>query len=42
MFISQTNTAEKVPAPAITFILREPWSKGEDSWVNMHFLKNGS
>ena len=35
MFVSQTNTAKEVPAPAITFILVEPWAKGEKLRVNV-------
>ena len=42
MFVSQTKMAEEVPAPAITFILVEPWSKGEKqlvTFLNKHFKK---
>ena len=38
MLVTQTNTAEEVPAPSITFILVEPWSKGEKLMVNTSLI----
>ena len=39
MFVIQTKSAEEVPAPVITFILVDPWSKGEELMVNVFVSK---